>query len=120
MRVPLEGQVQSYWRDCYDLRVARETGDHEAAAAAYEEIADLAGFTGHARLRAICLSHLHCEISTAGRIGLFLLGVLAALMMSVQHAPGSDNHPMLLAETESAPLAIHVANARILTRGWRS
>lgn len=59
-RVPLEGQVQSYWRSCRDLRLAREAG--EADVDSVEDLADLAAFTNHTGLRAACLSHLHCDV----------------------------------------------------------
>lgn len=60
---PLEGQIQAYWWMCHDLRLNREAGEDESAD--LEEIADLASFTEHERLRNACLSHLRCEVLEA-------------------------------------------------------
>lgn len=57
---PLEGQVQAYWLTCRDLRLSRGLGLDDSAD--IEELADLAAFTEHARLRAACLSQLRCDV----------------------------------------------------------
>ncbi len=61
MRVPLEGQVQVYWRTCLDLQLVRAAGDDDRGE--IEELFDLAGFTDSARLRVACLSRLKCDVS---------------------------------------------------------
>lgn len=58
--VPLEGQVQAYWRTCHDLRLAQEAGDDDRFEV--EELADLARFTDHPPLRQACLSRMKCTI----------------------------------------------------------
>lgn len=87
MHVPLEGQAQVYWRTCRDLRLARDASSILDADAALTEMADLASFTSWVKLRAVCLSHLRCDVTIVGRIGVFVLVLLTVLCLA-DSAPG--------------------------------
>ena len=63
LQVPLERQAQTYWRTGHDLRLAREEGRDDGFEMG--ELADLAWFSTHPRLRLVCLSRLRCEVTEA-------------------------------------------------------
>lgn len=62
--VRLEYQVYAYWIGCRDLRLAREA--HVDDSDALDDIAHLARFSNHPRLRAACLSRLKCSVVETG------------------------------------------------------
>ena len=56
--------------------------------AALEELADLAAYTLRERLRRACLSHLRCDVTAVGRIGVFVLALLAAMPVAYSAGGG--------------------------------